>query len=294
MGLEEITKNKEIQGRLKEENLKDSLESKINSEYNSAEKKFSNAGESTTIAAKLYNGFVNAPAGIFNGGHNTLKNSYKFIVSEDYRSEKVKNYIRGRIYKSEQKGRISAARAAYLHGHLDKEKITPYLVDFFVHTAVLNVVGWGPTYILYKYYSAGAISPGDLASLLIFLGPIQRTGWTIGRMVYDYFKREKNGERISFKEKIKSIFGKRSVALVVGTAPYLGGLFGYPAQMIYSEYKTDKELGDFILDDSLHGIEKRMPIVKNIRKKVINKIYKGLIHINTYGTNKNNRNKRVE
>ncbi len=121
MGLEEITKNKEIQGRLKEENLKDSLESKINSEYNSAEKKynsaekkFSNAGESTTIATKLYNGFVNAPAGIFNGGHNTLKNSYKFIVSEDYRSEKVKNYIRGRIYKSEQKGRISAARAAYL------------------------------------------------------------------------------------------------------------------------------------------------------------------------------------
>ena len=29
MGLEEITKNKEIQGRLKEENLKDNLESKL-------------------------------------------------------------------------------------------------------------------------------------------------------------------------------------------------------------------------------------------------------------------------
>ncbi len=164
-----------------------------------------------------------------------------------------------------------------------------------MHTVGLNAAGFGlGCYLVYMPFLSG--DAGYLKSFITagILGSIIRTAWTAGRISYDYFKREKNGERIFFKEKIKSIFGKRSVALVVGTAPYLGGLFGYPAQMIYSEYKTDKELGDFILDDSLHGIEKRMPIVKNIRKKVINKIYKGLIHINTYGTNKNNRNKRVE
>jgi len=293
MSLEEITKNKEIQEISKQANHQGNLEKRINSEYDSAEKNLLKVNESEDLAFKLYKGFINIPSNIFNLGYGKLKNSWRFAVSDNYRSERVKDYIRGRIYRAEQKGKINTAKADYLYGHLDKEKISPYLVDFFVHTAVLNVVGWGPTYILYKYYSAGAISPGVLASLLIFLGPIQRTGWTIGGMVYDYFKREKNGERISFKEKIKSIFGKRSVALVVGTAPYLGGLFGYPAQMIHSEYKTEKELGEFLLDDSLYGIEKRVPIIRRVRKRVLNKIYKVPLNTNDYETNKNNWDKRV-
>ena len=293
MSLEEITKNKEIQEISKQANPQGNLESKINSEYNSAEKNLLKVNESEDLAFKLYKGFINIPSNIFNLGYGKLKNSWRFAVSDNYRSERVKDYIRGRIYRAEQKGKINTAKADYLYGHLDKERISPYFFDFFMHTAILNVVGWGPTYILYKYYSAGAISPGVLASLLIFLGPIQRTGWTIGGMVYDYFKREKNGERISFKEKIKSIFGKRSVALVVGTAPYLGGLFGYPAQMIYSEYKTDRELGDFLLDDSLYWIEKRMPVIKRARKRILNKIYKAPLNTNEYGKNKNNRDKRV-
>jgi len=295
MGLEEITKNKEIQGRLKEENLKDSLESKINSEYNSAEKSLLRVNESGSIAFKLYKGAINIPNKFFNSGYEKIKNTYRFIVLDNYISGRVSDYIRGRIYKAEQKGRISTARADYLYGHLDKEKISPYLLDFFMHTVGLNAAGFGlGCYFVYMPFLSG--DAGYLKSFITagILGSITRTAWTAGRIFYDYIKREKNGEIISFKEKIKSVFGKRSVALVVGTAPYLGGLFGYPAQMIHSEYKTDKELGDFIFDDSLYGIEKRMPIVKNIRKRVINKIYKGLMHINIYGTNKNNRDKRVE
>jgi len=294
MDLEEITKNKKIQEVSKEANRQGNLERKINSGYNLIERNFSKAGESTTIAAKLYNGFVNAPAGILNAGYNTLKNSYKFIVSEDYRSEKVKDYIRGRIYKAEKKGRISVTKADYLYGHLDKEEISPYLLDLFMHTIGLNAAGSGlGCYFVYMPFLSGEI--GLMGSFLTagLLGSITRTVWTVGRISYDCLGRKKNGERIPLKEKIKSAFGKRSVALGVGTIPFLGGLFGYPAQMIYSEYKTDKELGEFLLDDSLYWIEKKVPSIKDNRKNILNKIYKDLIHTNSYGKNKNNWNKGV-
>ena len=293
MGLEEITKTKKIQGKLKEENLEGNLEGKINSGYNSAEKNLLRANESGSIAFRLYNGAINIPNKFFNSGYEKIKNTYRFIISDSYRSESVRDYIRSRIYKAEQKGRISTARADYLYGHLDKEKISPYLVDFFVHTAVLNVAGWGPTYILYKYYNAGAISPGDLASLLIFLGSIQRTGWTIGRMVYDCLKKENSRDRMPLKEKIKSVFNKRSIALFAGTWPYVGAP-AYLIQMIHSEYRTDRELGEFLLDDSLYGIEKRIPIIRRARKRILNKIYKVPLNTSNYGTNKNNRDKRIK
>ena len=295
MGLEEITKNKEIPGRLKEENFEDNLESKINSGYNLIEGNFSKAGESTTIAAKLYNGFVNAPAGILNAGYNTLKNSYKFIVSEDYRSEKVKDYIRGRIYKAEQKGRISTARADYLYGHLDKEEISPYMLDLFMHTIGLNAIGsltTGP-YFVYMPFFSGEVGFWGSALRAGILGSITRTAWTIGRISYDCLEKKDVKNSMPFKERIKSAFKKRSVAFGMGNIPFFGGILGYPAQMIHSEYKTDRELGDFLLDDSLYGIEKEMPIIKRIRKWVINKIYKDSLPTYSYGTNKNNRNKGV-
>jgi len=292
MGLEEITKNKEIQEISKEANQQGNLEKRINSEYDSAEKNLLKVNESEDLAFKLYKGFINIPSNIFNLGYGKLKNSWRFAVSDNYRSERVKDYIRGRIYRAEQKGKINTAKADYLYGHLDKEKISPYLVDFFVHAAVLNVAGWGLTYLLCKYYGAGAISPGVLASLLIFLGPIQRTGWTIGRTVYDCLKKENTRNGMPLKEKSKSAFNKRSIALFVGIWPYVGAI-AYPCQMIHSEYKTEKELGEFLLDDSLCEIEKRVPIIRRVRKRVLNKIYKVPLNTNDYGTNKNNRNKRV-
>ena len=317
MSLEEITKNKEVQGRLKEENSPNNLESKINSKYNSTEKKFSKAGESTTIAAKLYNGFVNAPAGIFNGGHNTLKNSYKFIVSEDYRSEKVKNYISGRIYKAEQKGRISTARADYLYGHLDKEKISPYLFDFFMHTVGLNLAGFSlGCYFVYMPLFSGNAGFLESVARAGITGSITRTAWTTGRITYDCLRKlsEERQDKTPLKEIIKSSFKERSVAFWEELWPFWG-VTAYPKQMYCSECEISKEFGEFLINDIRNSIESKVPPLKYVRiglnnayrfsKSFINntkkdiefyfdKIYKGPLHINNYGTNKNNRDKRIK
>jgi len=276
------------------------IESKINSGYNSAEKNLLGVNESEGLALRLYKGFIHIPNNIFDLGYEKIKNTYRFIVSDTYRSEKVRDYIRGRIYKAEQRGRISTARADYLCGHLDKEKISSYLFDFFMHIIGLGAIGSLTTglYFVYLPFLSGEISGINAFIRSKILGSITRTAWTVGRISYDCLKKEDVKDRISSKERIKSAFEKRSVALIIGTIPnfipiFPIGLSGYPIQMIHSEYKTDKELGDFLLDDILYGIEKKMPIIKRVRKKIINKIYKDLAHTNFYGTNKNNWNKRV-
>jgi len=237
---------------------------------------------------QLYNkGLGEIPWEIFNS-------TSMFLSSQEYRTEIVKNYIMGRINKAEQKGRIKTSKVNYLYGHLDKEKISPYLFDFFMHTIGLNAAGVGlGCYFVYMPFLSG--DAGYLKSFITagILGSITRTVWTAGRISCDCLRKENKKDKTSIKEKIKSAFEKRSVALGIGIIPYLGGLFGYPTQMIYSEYKKDRELGDFILDDSLYGIEKKIPAIRRVRKKIINKIYKDLMHVDIYGTNKNNRDKRV-
>lgn len=247
------------------------------------------------VLLQLYNkGLGEIPWELFNSASFALINSKRFLSSQKYRSEVVKDYIRGRINKAEQKGRIKTSKAVYLYGHLDKEEISPYLLDFFMHTIGLNVAGLSlGCYFVYMPFFSGEVGFWGSVLQAGLLGSITRTTWTVGRISYDCLEKKDVKNSMFFKERIKSAFGKRSVALGIGTIPFFGGILGYPAQMIYSEYKTDKELGDFLLDNSLYGIEKDMPIIKRIRKGVINKIYKDSLHIDSYGTNKNSWNKRV-
>ncbi len=240
-------------------------------------------------------GLGEIPWELFNSASFALINSKRFLSSQKYRSEVVKNYIKGRVNKAEQKGKISTAKADYLYCHLDKEKISPYLFDFFMQTVGLNAVGlltMGP-YFVYLPFLSG--ETGFWCSVLRagLLGSITRTAWTVGRISYDCLKKENVRERMPFKEKIKSVSKKRAIALFVGIWPYVGAL-AYPCQMIHSEYKTDKELGDFLLDDSLYGIEKRIPIIRRARKSILNKIYKVPLNTDDYGTNKNNWDKRIK
>ena len=251
------------------------------------------------LLLQLYNkGLGEIPWEIFNSASFALINSKIFVSSQKYRSEVVKNYIRGRINKAEQKGRIKTSKAVYLYSHLDKEEISPYLLDFFMQTVGLNAIGSltiGP-YFVYLPFLSGEISVMDSFIRAQLLGSITRTAWTFGKISYECLKKENVRDRISFKEKIKSAFEKRSVALVIGAMPSFIvpiGPFGYLIQMIHSEYKKDKELGDFLLDDSLYGIEKKIPIMERVRKWIINKIYKDSLHIDSYGTNRNNWNKGI-
>ena len=250
----------------------------------------------TNVLLQAYNkGLGEIPWELFNSASFALLNSKIFLSSQKYRSEVVRNYIKGRINKSEQKEKIDTAKAAYLYGHLYKEEISPYLFDFFMQTVGFNAVGLLTTspYFVYLPFLSGEV--GFLESLITagLLGSITRTAWTVGRISYDCLRKENVKDIMPLKEKIKSAFKKRSVALGIGAIPFLGGIFGYSTQMIHSEYKTDKELGDFLLDDSLYGIEKRIPIIKRARKKILNKIYKGSLHIDSHGTNKNNWDKGV-
>lgn len=223
----------------------------------------------------LYNkGLGEIPWEIFNSAS-------LFLSSEEYISEVAKNYIRKRINKAEQKGRINATKADYLYSHLDKEKISPYLVDIFMHTFGLNALGLVTIapYFVYGPLRSGDIGCGEAFIRAQIIGAITRTVWTTGRIIYECLRKENIKGMNSFKEKFKSSFKKRSIALKIGAIPNLIpfipiGLFGYPIQMIHSEYKTDKDLGDFLLDDSLYEIEKRIPIIKRIRKNILNKIYK--------------------
>ncbi len=234
------------------------------------------------VLLQVYNkGLGEIPWEFFNSASFALINSKRFVSSPKYRSEVAKNYIRGRINKAEQKGKINTTKADYLYGHLDKEKISPYLFDFFMQTVGLNAVGLLTigSYFVYLPLFSGEIGPMDAFIRSKILGSITRTAWTVGKISYDCLKKEDVKDRMPFKEKIKSAFEKRSVALVIGAIPsfifiFPIGPFGYPIQMIHSEYKTDKELGDFLLDDSLYWIEKRIPIIRRVRKKIINKIYK--------------------
>ena len=172
------------------------------------------------------------------------------------------------------------------------------MLDFFMHTIGLNAIGLlttGP-YFVYLPFLSGEI--GLMGSFLTagLLGSITRTAWTVGRISYDCLRKENVKDKMPLKEKIKSAFKKRSVALGVGAIPNILfpiGPFGYLIQMIHSEYKTDRELGEFLLDDSLDWIEKRIPIIRKERKRILNKIYKVPLNTDDYGTNKNNRNKRV-
>ena len=113
-------------------------------------------------------------------------------------------------------------------------------------------------------------------------------------LVHNIFEKRMKLFKVAMEIRLKKAIKKRFLAFCYETVPFAGGAIGYPIQMIYSEYETDHELGRFLLDEAFYPIEKRVPAVKKLKKVIFKKIYKDPLYTNDYGTNKNNRDKRIK
>ena len=258
---------------------------------------------------QLYNkGLGEIPWEIFNS-------TSMFLSSQEYRSEVVKDYMKKRIDSAEKRKELDSAKAYQFRKYLKDEKISPYLLDFFMHTVGLNVAGLGLGYY-FVYMPLFSGNTGFLESVVRagITGSITRTAWTAGRMYYDYSRKNDIKDKISFKEKVKLAFQKRSVAFWEELWPFWG-VTAYAKQMYRSECEINKDFGEFLIKDIRNSIESKIPPLKYVRrglnntcrfsKSLVNstkkdiefyfdKIYKDLMHIDTYGTNKNNRDKRIK
>ena len=319
MDLEKITENKEIQEISKQANPQGNLESKIESDGSFKDNNFSfKPRKRANILLQTYNkGLGDIPWALFDSASFTLINSKRFISSPKYRSEVVKDYMRKKIDSAEKRNELDPVKAHQFQKYLKDEKVSPYLFDFFMHTVGLNLAGFGlGCYFVYIPLFSGNTSFLESVARAGITGSITRTAWTTGRIAYDCLRKvtEKRQDKTHLKEIIKSSFKERSVAFWEELWPFWG-VTAYPKQMYRSECEINKEFGEFLINDIRNSIESKIPPLKYTRislnkaymfsKSLINntkkdiefyfdKIYKGLIHIDTYGTNKNNRDKRVE
>ncbi len=172
-----------------------------------------------------------------------VKPCLAFVSSQQYRVELSRKYVSARINDWRDRGQISTDDAITLGSHLRTEEAVSYVTDFGVHLAVkpfVKVVQW---WILPALWVAGSIESATLAILMLAMGPIVRSTYTLGRIIQN------------------SMMGRERpwVALIAGMIPSIGTL-AYPIQILASGAQAQADLARFILYDAFARMGRWVPI----------------------------------
>ena len=169
--------------------------------------------------------------------------TWRYTISQRYRSGLAHDYVTLRIDRWQDRGQLSAAEAGYLRETLGHEMVGSYITDFGVHIAIkppIKLLQWG---IVPALFASGWIGPATMALLITTGGAIGRTLYTLGRMIMA----ASQGERLPW------------IALAAGLLPVFGNV-AYPLQLAYLSTERRGKLAGFIIYDSTTAVGELLPI----------------------------------
>ena len=218
------------------------------------------------------------------------KKTKKAIQSQDYRTEIVRIQIDKRIQAWEKRKMLKSQEGEYLRRQLNQEETSQYFTDLFVMGA-LKVADWTVIpLVVGGLVATNYVDPLAGVAMVALAGSFTRTGYTASKFVLDLIKPSNlkkfpstvkkikqasyesclqlgiNGYKAGLKSVysntqagIKSVLGtKHLIALSTSWIPEWGTLC-YVAQMAYSEFTTDSDVGKFLLYDGFTEIGKKLP-----------------------------------
>jgi hypothetical protein len=172
-----------------------------------------------------------------------LKNSLRFVSSEQYRLTTIRSYITRRVNAWVKRDQLTEEQGEILKSAIDQEAASDYLNDFSVHLSIklaakIIKLGLVPALLI-----AGVISEAFALLWFVAGGPVYRTIYTIYRMVV----LKAQGKPLPW------------IALFIGVIPMIGDV-AFPCQLLYTAGGKRGKVARFILYDSLTRIGAKIPI----------------------------------
>ncbi|MDJ0973567.1 MAG: hypothetical protein QNJ98_03840 [Planctomycetota bacterium] len=167
----------------------------------------------------------------------------RFLVSQEYRMRLARNYGLRRIDRWRTRGQMTEADHATLEADIHGSEASLYMTDFGFHLATKPFVKAAEWWLAPALFAAGAIDGWTLAAMILLLGPLVRTVYTLVRLAQ------------------ATVRGRRRpwIALFTGAIPVVGN-FAYPLQLLYSGTGGGSRVGEMILDDAFASLGRRVPI----------------------------------
>lgn len=172
-----------------------------------------------------------------------LRAGVRFLVSQEYRMRLARGYGLRRIDRWRARGQMDAADHATLEADIQGSEASLYLTDFGFHLATKPFVKAAEWWLAPALFAAGVIDGWTLAAMILLLGPLVRTLYTLVRLVQATVRRRR----------------RPWIALFTGVLPVVGN-FAYPLQLLYSGTGGGSRVGEMILDDVFAAAGRRVPI----------------------------------
>ncbi|PSB41838.1 hypothetical protein C7B80_29380 [Cyanosarcina cf. burmensis CCALA 770] len=169
-------------------------------------------------------------------------NLWRFILSQRYRINIVRNYVARRIERWRDRKHLRDEEANSLLQSLEREKSSEYLTDFGVHLGIKLFVKIIEYVLVPLLYFVGLINELVFITWLIVGGPVYRTIYTSWRALQAAIARQE----IPW------------VALLVGLIP-TAGILAYPCQIIWSAKGKKQKIAQFIVYDFFTRIGAKIP-----------------------------------
>jgi len=172
-----------------------------------------------------------------------LKQTWRFAISQQYRSQMGCQWIAWRIEAWEERRFLSGENSIRIINSSQSQDVASYITDFSMHLAIQLVLRLCRWFVVPAALLAGLINPTIAGGFLFAGGAISRTLYTLCRSL----------QSLSHRQPVPWI------ALLTGTMPVFGNL-AYPLQLLYLSRQDGGELAQFVVCDSLASLGRAIPI----------------------------------
>ncbi|RME37151.1 MAG: hypothetical protein D6788_10095, partial [Planctomycetota bacterium] len=165
------------------------------------------------------------------------------LRSQAYRTRLARRYLKRRIDDWRRRGQLEEPRARDLYAAMEGEQAGSYLADFGVHLAVKPLVKAVQFGLIPALWVGGILNGAIFAFLMVWIGSIVRTLYTLGRMAQEARRRHP----------------LPWWALGVGTLPVLGNL-AFPVQILRNGSDRRCVLARFLVYDTFTRLGRCVPV----------------------------------
>ncbi len=173
-----------------------------------------------------------------------IKRTYRYFSSARYRWEIIKLYLKNEIDKWHSRKVFNDWEFKFLKGELQNDDMSSYLTDFSIHLGIKPFVKFFSYVIMPLLMITGFFDLETGAIIILGLGPITRTLYTLWRMTHSLVRSRKSFPMI---------------ALVIGIFPVIGNL-AYPAEILYQSTGNKNKVSKFIVYSFSAKVGSKIPI----------------------------------
>lgn len=176
--------------------------------------------------------------------HKLFRRLSLYFSSARYRWEIVRWYLKKEVDKWHKRKIFNEFETEFLKRELKRNDKTSYLTDFSIHLGIKPFVKFFSFVVMPVLMASGIFNLQTGAIIILSMGPLTRTLYTLWRMTHSLSKGKPNFPII---------------ALIIGLFPVIGNL-AYPAEIVYQGTGNKSKISKFILYAFSAKIGTKIPI----------------------------------